>query len=246
MKSIALDIGNSAVKAAAFENGLMLEPIRSAVGSVDDASTLLRRLGADSADVPIAMCSVVPSVAQLFEQAAHRASLYPPKKVEYRESVGFAMAYETPATLGSDRLAAAAGGWTEFGKRNAAVLVIDAGTATTIEVVDRTGRYLGGPILASPGLVAFGLSRGTAQLPDVELVVPDSAIGSSTASALQSGIMFGFVDGVRGLLRRILDQVGRDATVVVTGGWSTLLASHISEVTHHRPHIVLEGVAALT
>ncbi len=245
MRSIALDIGNSAVKAAAFINGVMQEPVRSAVGSVDDAAALLEQLGANEPDVPITMCSVVPSVAQLFDQATHRSAVAPPGMVEYHDGVGFSLDYETPGTLGSDRLAAAAGGWAEFGHVGAPVLVIDAGTATTIEVITRSGQYLGGPILASPGLVAFGLSRGTAQLPDVELIVPDSPIGNSTASALQSGIMFGFLDGVRGLTRRIMDEVGRDATVVVTGGWSKLLASHIAEVTQHRPHIVLKGVNAL-
>jgi type III pantothenate kinase len=162
----------------------------------------------------------------------------------------FKLAYRTPETLGTDRLAAAAAAWLLYGRGESrrvsrGVIALDAGTAFTYEVIDRNGVYQGGTISPGPGLMQRSLNRDTAQLPEVPLSLPDAPIGRSTVEAIQAGIMYGFIESVRGLLNRIDGMLGEDAFVVVTGGWGTLIKEHVSDVDAFEPHLVLEGVRLL-
>jgi type III pantothenate kinase len=125
------------------------------------------------------------------------------------------------------------------------VIALDAGTAFTYEVIDRNGVYQGGTISPGPGLMQRSLNRDTAQLPEVPLSLPDEPIGRSTVEAIQAGIMFGFIESVRGLLNRINGMLREDAFVVVTGGWGTLIKEQVSDVDAVEPHLVLEGVRLL-
>jgi type III pantothenate kinase len=159
----------------------------------------------------------------------------------------FNLGYDTPDTLGVDRLAAAAAGWVHYGQADSrSVLVIDAGTAVNYEVIHREGRYEGGAIGAGPVLLQQALRTGTAQLPDVPLTLPtDTAVGRSTQTALQSGIMWGLVDSVRGMCDRLAPSLPDAPRRVLTGGWGALLAEHLDD-THHAPHLILHGVRLLT
>ncbi len=121
---------------------------------------------------------------------------------------------------------------------------MDAGTAATIDVLRRR-RFVGGPILAGPDLLRRALGRGTAQLPEVDLSWPKRAIANSTAEAVAAGIMMGFVDAVRGMLLRVIDELGSQPVVIATGGWAPLLSKKVSLIGHRAPHLVLRGVAHL-
>lgn len=245
MTFVAVDIGNSAAKVAVFGNEVLLGHARGVVGTPDEAAALLRELPGELARSPGGYCSVVPGVTAHFETAARELGLRSFDRVSPDLALPFAMGYASPTTLGPDRLAAAAGGWNRRSGDANPVVVVDAGTAATIEVIDRTGRYLGGPILPGPSLAARALRHGTASLPDADVTLPDSPIGRNTASALSAGVMYGFIEAVNGLLNRILLDVGWDADVIVTGGWGSLLSEHLTQVTQHRPHLVLEGVGQL-
>jgi type III pantothenate kinase len=160
----------------------------------------------------------------------------------------FELAYKTPDTLGTDRLAAAAAGWAQYGRVAAppqSVIVVDAGTAVTYEVVHRDGIYQGGVISAGPALTRRALTNGTAQLPDVSLALPDDPVGRSTHSALQSGIMWGLVDGVQGMVDRLAGTLPDVPRIILTGGWGSLLADHLDRVDAYAPHLVLEGIRLL-
>jgi type III pantothenate kinase len=163
----------------------------------------------------------------------------------------FTLGYDTPDTLGTDRLAAAAAGWVRYGRARGdgpdarSVLVVDVGTAVTYEVVDRDGVYRGGAIGPGPRLVRRALQSGTAQLPGVPLAFPPSATGRSTPAALQSGIMWGVVDSIRGMTGRLAGALPDCPVVVLTGGWSDRLGPHLDVVDHVAPHLVLEGVRLL-
>ena len=98
---------------------------------------------------------------------------------------------------------------------------------------------------AGPGLVRDALSRGTAQLPPVSLALPATPVGRSTAEALQAGILFGFLDGVRGMLGRLHHHLGARPIVVATGGWADFLKAHLDEIDHVEPHLVLHGIRTL-
>ena len=248
MNTLAVDIGNSSAKALLFDGG-EVDPIEAAsavVRSTDEARALIQRAVAGRQVDAVGFCSVVPAVSAHFEPLWGSGGLPVPMVVGPDTAVPFRVEYETRASLGADRIAVVAGAWSlmHSSARVEAhpLLVVDAGTATTIEVVDRRGVYRGGPILAGPGIVRAALTGGTAQLPQIELEVPESAIGRSTREALQSGIVYGYIDAVRGGLQRLLDEVGHDATVVATGGWSALLAAYVSAVEIIRPNLVLEGI----
>jgi len=251
---LALDVGNSAVKGALFQEAAptsVFSVPMDEVGAAGEtaaaawATALVPPLRGTAVD-RVGMAAVVPATADAVAEALSSHIEAPVTRVGPDRPLPFRLAYETPDTLGADRLAAAAAGWVQFGAPGPrSVLVVDAGTAVTCEVIHRDGVYQGGTIAAGPALVRRALRAGTAQLPDVPLALPDDPVGHSTQAALQSGIMWGLVDAVRGLTDRLAATLPDAPVVVLTGGWGALLADHLDDVDAHRPHLVLEGVRLL-
>ena len=125
------------------------------------------------------------------------------------------------------------------------VVALDAGTAVTYDVVDRTGVFLGGAIGPGPQLLREALAHGTAQLPPVPLEEPDTAIARTTQEAIQAGIMYAFIDSVGGILDRIRESLDDYPFVVATGGWSPFLKSTYIDIDRVDPHLVLCGIGVL-
>lgn len=253
---LALDIGNSGVKGGLFDGServrvfsVSAEPSAGRdLASVSQWKDVLSPHLRDTPVDTIGLTSVVPPVKEAIERAVTEITDTAVTDVEPTMPLPFELGYETPDTLGTDRLAAAAAGWVAFGQQLSparSVLVIDAGTAITVDVIHRDGCYEGGTITAGPALVRQALRTGTAQLPEVPLVLPAEPVGRTTQTALQSGIMWGLVDGVNGLCDRLADALPDEPIIVLTGGWSDLLTDQVSEVNHHAPHLVLEGIRIL-
>ena len=143
----------------------------------------------------------------------------------------------------------AAAAWTTCGRAGGtaahSVVALDAGTAVTYEVVDRAGVYHGGAIAPGPYLMEHALHTGTAQLPEVPLELPPVPLGRSTREAIQVGILYGFIDGVRGMLDRLVEYLGEPPYVVATGGWAPFLEDHVAAIDAVDPHLVLRGVRIL-
>lgn len=135
--------------------------------------------------------------------------------------------YPNPREIGADRVADAVAARALYG---APVVVVDFGTATNIEVVDRDGRFRGGVIAPGVQTSANALFTHGAQLPDIALVAPPAVIGTNTVEAIQSGIMLGEADRVDGLVRRIFDQLGYSAKVIATA----VCAGRRALLEHHR------------
>lgn len=247
---LALDIGNTAIKGGLFDGATLRRTFRlttDPAASVPAYRHALRH-HLDGVQIDgIGIASVVPAVGACVTEAARAETMRLPLVVSHRSPLPFAMGYETPETLGTDRIAAAAGAWTRYhdDAPGRPLVVVDAGTAVTLEVVSADGVFLGGTIGAGPDLIRRALARGTAQLPEVDARLPRRAIGRSTKEALQAGLMWPFLDGVRGLLARTTDELGADPLVVATGGWGELLATHVDAVDHVEPDLVLHGVRAL-
>lgn len=249
---LALDIGNSAVKGGLFDGEELVDVF--SMSPADDVNEegseywehALRPHLRYSEVEQIGVVSVVPSRTKLLQSALQRLADAPITVLHPNMSLPFELGYETPDTLGIDRLAAAAAGWVGHGEEAArSVLVVDAGTAINYELIHRNGTYLGGAIGAGPSLAREALRTGTAQLPEVALRVPDGSVGASTRAGLQSGIMWGFVDSTRGMVRRLARDLPDSPTVVLTGGWSAVLADHLS-YDEQVPDLVLRGVRLLT
>ena len=247
------DIGNSAIKGGAFDGGRMHhvfllphDPGGMEAG-LDEAINRVRTAG--NAVDRTGIASVVPDSAacltRLLQDRGHT-----PVQIRSTMRLPFRLDAASPETLGVDRLAAAAAAWVEYGKspENGIprhVIVIDAGSAVTCEVVHRSGVYAGGTIGPGPELALSALHRDTAQLPGVAPEWPPTLVGRSTVEAMQSGIMYGFVEGVRGLLRRIRETLQEEAFAVVTGGWGYLLAEQAPEIDRADEYLVLKGVRLL-
>ena len=248
---LALDAGNSGLKGAFFEGDRLVHSFRTGYaqdGADGWLATLRPHVGGRRVE-RVGIASVVPAVTAALRDVLPALSGPAPFVVHHALRLPFRLAYRTPETLGTDRLAAAAAAVAGYGRAPdgtaRAVVALDAGTAVTLEVIDAGGVYRGGVIAAGPDLVRDALAGGTAQLPPVPLDLPPSVIGGTTREALQAGILFTFLEGVRGLLARTEAALGTPPVVVATGGWGPFLAEHLEEVSAVDPHLVLRGVHVL-
>ncbi|MEO1077006.1 MAG: type III pantothenate kinase, partial [Bacteroidota bacterium] len=264
---LALDLGNSSAKVGLFGAGALPEADPVCTFSLKSLSaakleTALSRVDVSPDAIDAAgLCSVVPKQTVRATEAVEAVCGVTPVAVRADVPLPIGMAYETPHTLGADRIAAAAAAHVLYGRDDAGLarptLVIDAGTAVTVEVVDAAGTYLGGAILPGLRLQRSALARGTAQLPTVPPVAPPSAIGTSTTTALQAGIVLGLIGALDGLLARATDELDREQrtgdlvatgvpVVIATGGSAPLLMRHLDRIDVLAPHLVLQGVRLLT
>lgn len=239
--TLALDLGNSALKAALFEDDHAVLSATFPFSQADWQPALSAWL-ADLRGVElVGLATVVPSATPAVLTAVRAAGLPAPLHVHAALPLPLRMAYATPDTLGADRIAGAVAAWLRFGPGRP-LLVLDAGTAVTYEAVSADGTYAGGAIAPGPQLLVASLYRGTAQLPIVPFDEPPAPVGDSTLSALQSGLVYGFLGGTRETLARIRTWLGPDTYVVATGGWADWIARRVEGIHAIRPLLVLEGV----
>ncbi|MDW8105768.1 MAG: type III pantothenate kinase, partial [Armatimonadota bacterium] len=127
-------------------------------------------------------------------------------------------------------------------KYGAPAIVVDFGTATTLDVVSPAGEYLGGCIMAGVGISAEALFRTAARLPRIELVAPAHVIGRTTVEAMQAGILLGYAGAIDALVERIHQELGCQTTVVATGGLAERIAAETRTIQHVDPWLTLEGL----
>ncbi len=252
---LALDVGNTAVKAGLWVDGAWAHVARFASEEVPAEvwATRFRAAFGDAAVGAAGVASVVPALTANLKDAVRRAWSVEPVGVSGTMALPdmlapFRVAYRTPDTRGADRVAAAAAAYPLHGRpAGRAVIALDAGTAVTLDAVTAGGAFLGGAILPGPGLLARALARGTAQLPEVGFDPPESPIGRTTGEALRSGLAYLALDGLAGLLERTARSLapgGPPPLVVATGGWAPALAAHLP-LDAVAPHLVLDGVRLL-
>jgi type III pantothenate kinase len=148
--------------------------------------------------------------------------------------------YEPPVAVGADRLANAAAAYAEL---RAACIVVDAGTAVTVDAVSAEGAFQGGAILPGAVLMARALTEGTALLPELELAGTESAIGRSTAAAMSSGVLRGLAGAIDRLIADAREELGGAEHVLITGGDAERLRGLTATRMDHRPHLGLAGLA---
>jgi len=188
----------------------------------------------------VALCSVVPRVTPRVRQAVRRLWQLRPFELTAETVAGVGIDYPRPETIGEDRLANAVAARHRFG---VPVVVVDFGTAVTLDVVDRRGNYVGGII--APGLAAMTeyLHEKTALLPRIKMREIKTSIGRSTEEAM----VVGAVHGYRGLVRELIAELKRDLKlkrlpVVATGGYAKLMAARLPEISAVDPNLTLEGL----
>ena len=147
--------------------------------------------------------------------------------------------YDNPQDVGADRIADAVAAYDLYG---GPTIVIDFGTATTVEAISAAGEYLGGAIIPGIEISLDALFGRAAALRRVELVEPRKVIGKNTVEAIQSGAVYGFAAQVDGLCARFQEELGQEATVVATGGLAGLIAPLAERIDHHEPWLTLYGL----
>ncbi len=246
---LTLDIGNTQLTGGVFEDKKIILSFRCATTpgtSSDELGIFLRSvLKENELDYhrisDIACCSVVPAINYSITSACVKYFGIEPLMIRSGIKTGLKLRYSNPKEIGADRIAGAIGA---IGLGiNTDIIIVDMGTATTVDVITKNKEYMGGAILPGVNMMMHALSAGTAQLPTVEIVKPEKVCGSTTIGAIQSGLYYSTLGGIRELIEGFTKECfgGKKPTVIATGG-----ISHIFEKAgifdRSEPHLVLDGL----
>lgn len=187
----------------------------------------------------ISVASVVPPLTGRVVQACREYLKQEPLVVDAGVKTGIKIRYEDPKAVGADRVCDAVAVMKLYG---GPACVVDFGTATTFNAVTKDSEYLGGAITAGINLAAEALYTRAAKLPRIDLQVPPSVIGRNTVHAMQSGLLFGYVSMVEGMVNRFRSELGGDMKVVATGGLAEVVAHETKVIDIIAPWLTLEGL----
>ena len=244
---VAIDIGNTGTNLGIFDGDRLKAAWQLATGihrTADEYGILLLNLLGYQKLLPsnisgVALCSVVPPLVPIFQEMCQKHLNIQPLVVEAGVKTGLRIRMDNPRELGPDRVVNAVAAHYLYGKP---VIVIDLGTATTFDVISEEGDYLGGAIAPGIGISSEALFTRTAMLPRIELVRPKQVIGKNTISAMQSGIIFGYIGLIEGMLQRIEQELGSKAKVVATGGHAYPIAKEIPAIDTINSDLTLVGL----
>jgi type III pantothenate kinase len=247
---LAIDVGNTNIVYGLFDGEKLVHKFRveSARGrTADEYAVVLRSLfdmhgvAPKSVDAAI-LASVVPSLTESMVTLARSACGREALIVGPGIRSGMAILIENPREVGADRIADAVAG---FDKARGGVVVVDFGTSTNFDVVTPRGEYLGGVLAPGLQISADALFSRAAKLPRVEIAKPAKVVGRNTIHAMQSGIVYGYVGLVDGLVDRILAEVGFPCAVIATGGLASLIAPLSRTITGVDDELTLVGLRIL-
>lgn len=183
--------------------------------------------------------SVVPSVTTWLQAMVRQRLGIEPLVVTGDLDVGLALAVDEPGRLGADRIVDCVAAFARYG---GPAIIIDLGTATTFDVIDRDGTYQGGAIAAGVGTSLKALANNAAQLFNVELFMPDHVIGRNTGDQLRAGIVAGHLAMMEGMIARTRAELGEEAQVIITGGYAPLFAGRSPLLGVDDPNLTLNGL----
>lgn len=212
--------------------------------TVDEYGVLFRSLfSMDDLDVSgihgIIISSVVPPLDSTLRQVCERYFKLKPLFVEPGVKTGMPVQYENPAEVGADRIV---NGVAAFEKYGGPCVVVDFGTATTFDCVSVKGEYVGGVICPGIGISADALFQRTARLPRVDIRKPVRVIGSTTVGSLQSGLYYGYLGLVDGILEELLREMGKDTKVIATGGLASMIGTASKYIKTVDDYLTLDGL----
>lgn len=242
---LAIDVGNTHIKLGLRQDGqwshewrMSTDVRRTADEYRQPLKGFLAEAGFDMVD-NVVLASVVPLLTPAFVRVGEALAegqvfeVAPP-------GYGMEVSYNPPDSLGADRFANALAA---YALCRQAVVVVDVGTTTTVDVVSAVGRFLGGAIAPGPHFMAQALAEGTAQLPMIPPSLTEAALGGATHEAIQVGVAQTLVGSVDRLVRRTWRLLGAECPVVLTGGWGARLAPLLDFPVHLVPRLTLDGLA---
>lgn len=243
---LVLDVGNTNTTMGVYDGDKLIKHWRltSKKQTVDEIGYtmhgLLDTFAIDKSQITAAIyASVVPPLDDIFIQGVENYIGVPCMKVTSKLVKGLKIAMKNPTGIGADRLANAVAGIEKYGSP---LIIVDLGTAITLDVVSKEGAYLGGTISPGMELGMEALFEGTAKLPKISLVAPSKFVGGNTIEALQSGIVYGTVGMVDTLIKEIHKELGYECKLIATGGHSHIFTKYSTLVKECDPWLTLDGL----
>ena len=244
---LALDAGNSNITIGAFEGSKLLCQWRLRTvqeQTADEWGILLHNLfepaGLDIAAVDgIIISSVVPPIDSTLAYTAERYFGVEPMFVGPRTDIGLTIRYDNPNEVGADRLVNGAAGFYKYG---GPCVIVDLGTTINFDVISKDAEYLGGAIAVGVGISIEALFRKTARLPQVDFRAPKGVVGTNTVASMQSGLYFGTIGMIDGILERMIAEMGPETKTIATGGQAHLIVSGSRYLRAVDEHLTLEGL----
>lgn len=247
MNLLAIDLGNSSLKIGIFKQNklfhhwhLATDPVRLSdeyglqlVGLLDQLDINPHKLDG------VCLSSVVPPLTIRITQACEEYLGQKPLIIHHQLHTGLKILYDDPAAVGSDRICDAVAVLNLYG---GPACIIDFGTAITFNALTAQGEYLGGAITANIGIAAEALYQKAYKLSRVDLERPPSIIGRNTTHAMQSGLLFGYVSLVEGMVERLRKELGNEMKVIGTGGAVEIIARETKSIQIVAPLLTLEGI----
>lgn len=244
---LAIDIGNTSVAIGVFDGDELIATFRIATDQDNFADEyailllgLLRTRNVEPGDIGAAiLSSTVPPLIQTFQIVCRTHFNVDPIVVGPGVKTGVRVLYDNPREVGPDRILHAVAALDRY---DPPIIIVDLGTACVFDAVSRDGDYLGGAIAPGIGLASQALFSRAAMLHRVGISHPDGPIGRNTVHSMQSGIFFGYVELVRGMVRRFKEEIGEEAVVLGTGGYCNLIAEEAGCFDAIEPDLNLDGL----
>jgi type III pantothenate kinase len=248
---LAIDVGNTNMVIGVFDRTTLIQSWRLQTlreRTADELGLLVEGLFAHNAIdrsriTGIIVGSVVPpqtsTTCAMVERYFRRTALL----VDPAHNTGMPILYDNPSEVGADRIVNAIAAYEQFGGQGDRPLIVcDLGTATTLDAVSAKGEYLGGAICPGVTISADALFQRAARLPRIEVRKPSTVVGRTTVGAMESGLFFGYVGMVEGLVRRMTDELGGNTICVATGGLATVIAPETKLFQHVDVDLTLQGL----
>lgn len=244
---LAIDVGNTHIQIGLYQDSRFLTDWRITTGvnrTEDELMGIIYQFLSlkhytlrDVQDV--ALSSVVPDITQILTLMSRKYFGLQPVIVDHTLETGIRIDYDPPSSVGADRICNAVAAYEKYGGPD---VVVDLGTATTLDVITADGVYLGGVIAPGVETTAWSLHARASKLPRISLDFPPSAIGKTTEHSMQSGILLGAVKMIDGLIEAIQTELEGKPNVIATGGLAGLLAPRSKYIQHIEPTLVLDGL----
>ncbi|BFH10437.1 type III pantothenate kinase [Paenibacillus melissococcoides] len=246
---LVIDIGNTNIVLGVYEGDKLLHNWRlstSRQSTTDEYGVMIYNLFTMTKlsvqDIEgVILSSVVPPIMHTMEMLCKKYLNKAPLIVGPGVKTGLNIRIENPREVGADRIVNAVVAIELYGGLKPLV-VVDFGTATTFDVIDVKGNYIGGAIVPGIGVSTEALYQRAAKLPRIELTKPKSVIGRNTVHSMQAGIIYGYAGQVDGIVDRITNELGAEPTVIATGGMAELIASESRTIDTTNPLLTLEGL----
>jgi type III pantothenate kinase len=244
---LVIDVGNTNTSLGVYAGAELVKHWRLTTArsrTIDEygvhARNLFELAGLDfQAITSVAIASVVPPLNFTLKRMAELYFNHSPLFIDHTTDTGLPILYDPPSDVGADRIVDAVAALAKYG---APCIVVDFGTATTFDAINARGEYLGGVITPGINISSDALFERAARLPRVEIKRPSAVIGSSTVGSIQSGLYYGYVGLVDGILGRMREELGARARVIATGGLAPLIATGSQMIEAVDDTLTLEGL----